>query len=117
MMLGSFEETAKFLYVKDSLPIEVTTSSYVAPTISSFLSTVLRGRVNFRLNSTSPSTQGSEDEGEEDSSKATDTSSGARMAIYTDEELAEIEAEEAEQEEEEDDIDYDDYDEYYDDEN
>ncbi len=59
-----------------------------------------------------------EDEEESnDSAKSTDTSNATRMAIYTEEELAEFEAEEQEAEEAEDDIDYDDYDEYYDDEN
>ena len=49
--------------------------------------------------------------------KAEPSPNATRMAIYTEEELAEFEAEEQEAEEAEDDIDYDDYDEYYDDEN
>ena len=58
-----------------------------------------------------------EDEEEsKDSGKATDTSSGTRMAIYTEEELAEFEKEEEELDDTDEDIDYDDYDEYYDDE-
>ena len=57
-----------------------------------------------------------DDEEEDSDANKVDTSSGTRMAIYTDEELAELEAEEAEEEDTEDDIDYDDYDEYYDDE-
>ena len=60
-----------------------------------------------------------EEEEEEASEPVTKTDSGARMSIYTEEELAEIEAEEAaareEDEEDEEDIDYDEYDEYYDD--
>ena len=56
------------------------------------------------------------EENEEDNKGALDTSSAARMSIYTEEELREMEEEEKEQEEEyEDDVDYDDYDEYYDD--
>ena len=59
-----------------------------------------------------------EDEEEsKDSGKATDTSSATRMAIYTEEELAEFEKEEEELDDTDEDIDYDDYDEYYDDEN
>lgn len=57
-----------------------------------------------------------DDEEEDSDANKVDTSSGTRMAIYTEEELAELEAEEAEEEDTEDDIDYDDYDEYYDDE-
>ena len=60
-----------------------------------------------------------EEEEEEASEPVTKTDSGTRMSIYTEEELAEIEAEEAaareEDEEDEEDIDYDEYDEYYDD--
>lgn len=60
-----------------------------------------------------------EEEEEETSEPVTKTDSGTRMSIYTEEELAEIEAEEAaareEDEEDEEDIDYDEYDEYYDD--
>ena len=59
-----------------------------------------------------------EDEEEaDDSAKSTDTSNATRMAIYTEEELAEFENEEEEVEDNDEDIDYDDYDEYYDDEN
>ena len=59
-----------------------------------------------------------EDEEEsKDSGKATDTSNATRMAIYTEEELAEFEKEEEELDDTDEDIDYDDYDEYYDDEN
>ena len=61
-----------------------------------------------------------EEEEEPASEPVTKTDSGTRMSIYTEEELAEIEAEEAaareEDEEDEEDIDYDEYDEYYDDE-
>ena len=60
-----------------------------------------------------------EEEEEPASEPVTKTDSGTRMSIYTEEELAEIEAEEAaareEDEEDEEDIDYDEYDEYYDD--
>ena len=58
-----------------------------------------------------------EEEESNDSGKSTDTSSATRMAIYTEEELAEFEKEEEELEDTDEDIDYDDYDEYYDDEN
>ena len=58
-----------------------------------------------------------EEEESKDSGKSTDTSSATRMAIYTEEELAEFEKEEEELEDTDEDIDYDDYDEYYDDEN
>lgn len=56
------------------------------------------------------------DEDDEDTTggKITDTSSGERMAIYTEEELREFEEEENEEDVEDDDIDYDDYDDYYD---
>ena len=57
-----------------------------------------------------------DEEEQEDNSKATDTSSGERMAIYTEEELREFEEEEDIENDTDDDIDYDDYDEYYDDE-
>ena len=57
------------------------------------------------------------DETEEESSKgALDTSNAARMSIYTEEELREMEEEDKEKEEDYDeDVDYDEYDEYYDD--
>lgn len=59
------------------------------------------------------------EETEEESSKGVvDTSGAARMSIYTEEELREMEAEEREEKEDqydEEDVDYDDYDEYYDD--
>lgn len=57
-----------------------------------------------------------DEEEEEDSSKVTDTSNGERMAIYTEEELAEFEEEDNDIEDSDEDIDYDEYDEYYDDE-
>ena len=57
-----------------------------------------------------------EEQTEESSKGALDTSSAARMSIYTEEELREMEKEDQEQEDEyDDDVDYDDYDEYYDD--
>ena len=57
-----------------------------------------------------------DEEEDKDSKKGvTDTSNAERMSIYTDEELAELEAEESEEVyDDEDDVDYDDYDEYYD---
>ena len=59
-----------------------------------------------------------EEQSDESSKGAIDTSSAARMSIYTDEELREMEEEDKEQEDDyEDDVDYDDYDEYYDDDN
>ena len=57
-----------------------------------------------------------EDNEEELSKGALDTSGAERMSIYTEEELREMEEEENREEEEyDDDVDYDDYDEYYDD--
>ena len=57
-----------------------------------------------------------EDNEEELSKGALDTSGAERMSIYTEEELREMEEEENREEEEYDeDVDYDDYDEYYDD--
>lgn len=59
-----------------------------------------------------------EESSEESSKGALDTSGAARMSIYTEEELREMEEEDKEQEDDyEDDVDYDDYDEYYDDDN
>ena len=59
-----------------------------------------------------------EDNEEELSKGALDTSGAERMSIYTEEELREMEEEENREEEEYDeDVDYDDYDEYYDDDN
>ncbi|MCQ2087637.1 MAG: transcription termination factor NusA [Bacilli bacterium] len=60
-----------------------------------------------------------DEEEDKDSKKGvTDTSNAARMSIYTDEELAELEAEESEEDyEDEDDVDYDEYDDYYDEDN
>ena len=57
-----------------------------------------------------------EETSDESSKGALDTSGAARMSIYTEEELREMEKEDQEQEDEyDDDVDYDDYDEYYDD--
>ena len=57
-----------------------------------------------------------EETSDESSKGALDTSGAARMSIYTEEELREMEEEDKEQEDEyDDDVDYDDYDEYYDD--
>ena len=57
-----------------------------------------------------------EETSEESSKGALDTSGAARMSIYTEEELREMEKEDQEQEDDYDeDVDYDDYDEYYDD--
>ena len=59
-----------------------------------------------------------EESSDESSKGALDTSGAARMSIYTEEELREMEEEDKEQEDDyEDDVDYDDYDEYYDDDN
>ena len=56
------------------------------------------------------------EESDENTKGALDTSSAARMSIYTEEELREMEEEEKEQEDDyEDDVDYDEYDDYYDD--
>ncbi len=56
------------------------------------------------------------DESEEENKGAIDTSSAARMSIYTDEELRQMEEEDKEQESDyDDDVDYDEYDDYYDD--
>ena len=57
-----------------------------------------------------------EETSKESSKGALDTSGAARMSIYTEEELREMEKEDQEQEDDYDeDVDYDDYDEYYDD--
>ena len=57
-----------------------------------------------------------EETSDESSKGALDTSGAARMSIYTEEELREMEKEDQEQEDDYDeDVDYDDYDEYYDD--
>ena len=57
-----------------------------------------------------------EETSDESSKGALDTSGAARMSIYTEEELREMEKEDQEQEDDyDDDVDYDDYDEYYDD--
>ena len=56
------------------------------------------------------------DDSEEESRGALDTSGAARMSIYTEEELRQMEEEDKEQESDYDeDVDYDEYDEYYDD--
>ena len=58
------------------------------------------------------------EEDKDDKKGVTDTSSAERMSIYTEEELAELEAEESEDNyEDEDDVDYDEYDDYYDEDN
>ena len=57
-----------------------------------------------------------EESSEESSKGALDTSSAARMSIYTEEELRQMEEEDKEQEDDyEEDVDYDEYDDYYDD--
>ena len=57
-----------------------------------------------------------EESSEESSKGALDTSGAARMSIYTEEELREMEEEDKEQEDDYDeDVDYDEFDEYYDD--
>lgn len=60
-----------------------------------------------------------DEEEDKDSKKGvTDTSNAERMSIYTDEELAELEAEESEEDyDDEEDVDYDEYDDYYDEDN
>ena len=59
-----------------------------------------------------------ETEDKDDKKGVTDTSNAERMSIYTEEELAELDAEESEDNyEDEDDVDYDEYDDYYDEDN
>ena len=59
-----------------------------------------------------------ETEDKDDKKGVTDTSNAERMSIYTEEELAELDAEESEDDyEDEDDVDYDEYDDYYDEDN
>lgn len=59
-----------------------------------------------------------ETEDKHDKKGVTDTSNAERMSIYTEEELAELDAEESEDNyEDEDDVDYDEYDDYYDEDN
>lgn len=59
-----------------------------------------------------------EEENKDAKKGVTDTSNAERMSIYTDEELAELEAEESEDNyDDEDDVDYDEYDDYYDEDN
>jgi len=58
------------------------------------------------------------EESKDDKKGVTDTSNAERMSIYTEEELAELEAEESEDNiDEEEDVDYDEYDDYYDEDN
>lgn len=60
-----------------------------------------------------------DEEEDKDSKKGvTDTSNAERMSIYTEEELAELDAEESEEDyDDEEDVDYDEYDDYYDEDN
>ena len=59
-----------------------------------------------------------ETEDKDDKKGVTDTSNAERMSIYTEEELAELDAEESEDNyDDEDDVDYDEYDDYYDEDN
>jgi len=59
-----------------------------------------------------------ESEDKDDKKGVTDTSNAERMSIYTEEELAELDAEESEDNyDDEDDVDYDEYDDYYDEDN
>ena len=59
-----------------------------------------------------------ETEDKDDKKGVKDTSNAERMSIYTEEELAELDAEESEDNyDDEDDVDYDEYDDYYDEDN
>ena len=105
---------------QEEKPAEETTNVKTTTTIEDLEKSLEEDKSKKGQNKKKTSRKKKEEEEEEETSEpVTKTDSGTRMSIYTEEELAEIEAEEAaareEDEEDEEDIDYDEYDEYYDD--